>query len=134
MDPTTLGITALSGLLGGGKSGNTSSNSQATNTLNLNFDPTLVGVAGSGVSPSNGGATSSQTPSITDPQSFTQPSQSNPLSSLYGTTTPYAYTNPLTGYTAAPTQGISGNLSSSSLLLIGGLGLLMVMALSGKKR
>lgn len=117
-------IGALGSIFGkGGGSGGGGSQSQATNTATINFNPTVVGVAGEGVNPSSGGASSS----TSTPQSQSQPSA---LSGLYSQL-PYPSINPLIGGTGIPGEGIKGNLSGSTLLLIGGLGLLMVMALGG---
>ena len=122
----------LGGLLGSALGGGTSSQSTATNTVSLNFNPTVVASNGSGtVAPNNtGGATA--TPSITQTSAQT-PSGGSSFPDLYGTT---SAVNPLItpiGSTAQP-NSIAGSLSGSTLLLLGGLALLMMMAMTHHKK
>lgn len=127
-------MSALGSIFGKGGSGGGGSQSMATNTATINFNPNVVGVAGAGVEGASGSASSStSTPQTTSNQA------SNPLAGLYSPS-PYGISqyNPLIGGTRGlPGESVMANLSGSTLLLIGGLGLLMIMAFGGgggKKR
>lgn len=135
MDPTMAGMALLSGLMGG-KGGNTSSSSQATNAATINFNPQVVANTGAGpFSPSAGSATADVIPTQPTSQTLTNPSQGNPLASLFPSST--LPLNPSMGYPVANPAlggtGVTANLTSQQLLLIGGLGLLVIMSLMGGK-
>lgn len=126
-------LTAIAPLLGAfgsllGHGGSSSSQSTATNTTTLAFNPVVV--AGGNATPTTSGSASS---SVT-------PSESNTPSQPQGLSFPFV-TNPaapiganglgtIAGLGATPATGITGSLSSTDLLLLGGLLLLLVMSMS----
>jgi len=123
VEPSTLlsGLGAIKGIFGGGSTSNTSStsNSQANQTTSIAFDPALTAAntGGGAIAPS---AYASNPTSLSDPLNslLTYPAGS----SLFAT--------PASGVTASAL----GSLSSSDLLMIGGLILLVMFIPKSKKR
>jgi hypothetical protein len=109
----------------------------ALNPTDILFTPSVnVDLGGGTINPANtGGITSSANPSTTPDQSVTNTPQSNPLAGLYaqpgggGLTLPYGAGGP--GVTG---PGVSAALSPTTLIMLGGLVLLLVMAGKHKGR
>lgn len=131
------GVGLLGGVLGGKGGGGSQSSSTATNSLNLNFNPTIAN--GGTAAPYNTGSNSAS-PVVTQDPTQTNPIQgtgSSPFPSLFGTTPPGRYdVNGLplavspSGATVAG-QGVAANLSGNTIILIAGIGLLLVLAMTG---